>query len=288
MADKKELQEGAKKAAQKMDKIKEEGFKKVHSIFGIVVEVGKNVFLVTKTLLNKLFFFFNALPEKAKKRVISGIVLVFAFAVVVSCGRIIYIISIFACGCFMIYELIKMLDNIKDKSNRTFILLRRWGIIYITICCLSIILIRNATEQGLKITWWMFITVYSVDTFAYIFGKKYGKLQLAPKLSPNKTYEGAILGSFCAFFISMLLYKAFGTYSEDSFSFESFAIFSIIVIILAQMGDLSESAIKRQCGVKDSGTIIPGHGGVFDRLDSMLIVAPFVYIILFLNGGILF
>ena len=288
MTDKKELQEGAKKAAQKIDKLKEEGFKQAHSIFNIICEVGKNVFVVTKTLLGKLFFFFNALPEKAKKRLISGIVLVFGFAVIVSLGHIIYTIGIFACGCLMIYELIKMLDNIKDKSNRTFILLRRWGIIYIAICCLSIILVRNATEQGLKITWWMFITVYSVDTFAYIFGKKYGKLQLAPKISPNKTYEGAILGSFCAFFISMLLYKAFGTYSEEAFSGESFAIFSIIVIILAQMGDLSESAIKRQCGVKDSGTLIPGHGGVFDRLDSMLIVAPFVYIILFLNGGVLF
>ena len=218
MVDKKELRESGKKAAQKIDKLKEEGFKQAHSVFNIIVEVGKNVFFVTKTLLSKLFFFFNALPEKAKKRVISSIVMIFAFAVVVSCGHIIYSISIFACGCFMIYELIKMLDNIKDKSNRTFILLRRWGIIYITICCLSLILVRNATEQGLKITWWMFITVYSVDTFAYIFGKKYGKLQLAPKLSPQKTYEGAILGSFCAFFISMLLYKAFGTYSEEAFS----------------------------------------------------------------------
>ena len=288
MADKKELQEGAKKAAQKIDQLKEESIKQAHSIFNIICEVGKNVFFVTKTLLSKLFFFFNALPEKAKKRVISGIVLIFGFIVIVSLGHIIYTITIFACGCLMIYELIRMLENIKDKSNRTFVLLRRWGIIYIAICCLSIILVRNATEQGLKITWWMFITVYSVDTFAYIFGKKYGKLQLAPKISPNKTYEGAILGSFCAFFISMLLYKAFGTYSDEAFSFESFAIFSIIVIILAQMGDLSESAIKRQCGVKDSGTLIPGHGGVFDRLDSMLIVAPFVYIILFLNGGVLF
>ena len=288
MVDKKELQESGKKAAQKIDKLKEEGFKQAHSIFGIVCEVGKNIFLVTKALLSKLFFFLNALPDKTKKRIISSVVMVFAFAIVVSIGHIFYTISIFACGCLMIYELIKMLDNIKDKSNRTFVLLRRWGIIYIAVCCLSIILIRNATEQGLKITWWMFITVYSVDTFAYIFGKKYGKLQLAPKLSPQKTYEGAILGSFCAFFISMLLYHVFGTYSEDAFSGESFAIFSIIVIILAQMGDLSESAIKRQCGVKDSGTLIPGHGGVFDRLDSMLIVAPFVYIILFVNGGVLF
>ena len=111
---------------------------------------------------------------------------------------------------------------------------------------------------------------------------------MAPSISPKKTYEGAIFGTITGFCISIVLYNVFYTAQPSSFSLFSFAIVSIIITILAQIGDLAESMIKRQCRVKDSGNIIPGHGGMFDRLDSVLLIAPCVCIIIFLNGGSIF
>ena len=229
----------------------------------------------------------KTLDPALKKRLYSGIVIAILSIFIVVMGGILYIASMFAISCFMIYELVKMLKNIEEKDNKTFVSLRKFGVIYIICFCISMVLIRE-NQQGLKITIWMFLTIWSLDSFAYFFGKKFGKIKLAPVISPKKTYEGAILGSAGALLVSIIIYRFSHTNSSSSFSLESFVIFSIITIILAQLGDLSESYIKRKCEVKDSGTIIPGHGGFFDRFDSFLIVAPFVYIIIFLNGGVLF
>ena len=225
--------------------------------------------------------------EELEKRLVYGLIFAFTFLFLLAYGGIIYMLAIFALLCIMSFELIRMASRIEKKNNQMFVLLRRWGLLYIAVCCMSLVLIRESS-QGFKVSIWMFITIWSVDTFAYIFGKKFGKLKLAPEISPGKTYEGAILGTIAGLFVSITIYKAFATTNANSFSVISFSIFSIIAIILAQLSDLSESYIKRQCGVKDSGNILPGHGGLMDRFDSFLLVAPFVFLIVWLNGGILF
>jgi len=258
------------------------------------IEISKNVlskafFLVLpiiKTFYKRIQTLLENNPE-LKKRTKYGIIFSISLLFILLCGGVVYIIAMFIVFCIMSYELLKMVSNIEQSNNKMFVYLRGFGLIYIAVCCISFVLIRES-QQGLRISFWMFITIWSVDVFAYIFGKKFGKVKLAPEISPNKTYEGAILGTIGGLFVSMCLYRLLATHSEHSFSMISFLIFSLIVIILAQMGDLSESYIKRQCGVKDSGNILPGHGGLFDRFDSFLITTTFIFIIVWLNDGVLF
>ena len=222
-----------------------------------------------------------------KKRFISAIIFGFIFFTILLIGGALYILLIGIIFCLAIYELLKMIKNLEEKDNKLFLNFRNYGVIYLIIFCISLILIRESS-QGLKISTWLFFTTWIVDSFSYIFGKKFGSIKLAPVISPNKTYEGAILGGFCGFIFSMVFYKLFSMELEQSFSFLSFTILSIIFLILCQIGDLMESYVKRQCNIKDSGNIIRGHGGILDRFDSLLIVAPFIFLIILLNGGIIF
>ena len=252
----------------------------------VLLEFFKKITPILKQKAKKARITVNSNNE-LKKRLYYGSIFAIITMFATLCGGIIYMLTVFVTLCLMIHELLRMLSNIEEANNQMFIFLRYWGLVYIAICCVSLILIRES-KQGLAISIWMFLTIWSVDCFSYIFGKKFGKLKLAPIISPGKTYEGAVLGTIGGLFVSMMCYKVFSAKLINSFSSVSFSLFSIIVIILAQLSDLSESYIKRQCNVKDSGNIIPGHGGILDRLDSILIVAPFVFIIIWLNGGVLF
>jgi len=121
--------------------------------------------------------------------------------------------------------------------------------------------------------------VWISDTAAYFVGKKFGKHKLAPQISPGKTWEG-VMGALLA----VLCYAmALGYYLEETISFVIMLTFAVIgLAILGIIGDLFESQLKRQVGIKDSGTILPGHGGVLDRIDaltSMLPTAALIYLI---------
>ena len=116
--------------------------------------------------------------------------------------------------------------------------------------------------------------VWSVDTFAYLVGKYFGKRKLIPEISPKKTVEGAIGGAVGGVIVSSII----GEYL-DIFEVSLLTAFSLFVLtLISQIGDLIESYIKRIFGIKDSGTIIPGHGGLLDRLDSSISVAPFLVV----------
>ena len=256
------------------------------SFFYVLLKRCKRTLPIAFSLLNKIKHILNT-NQELKKRILYGIAFAFVVLFVVLCGGVVYITSVFVITLIMMTELLKIASNIEQQNNKMFVCIRRWGLAYIISCCLSLILIREII-QGFKISLWMYLTVWAVDCFAYVFGKKFGNIKLAKDISPNKTYEGAILGSITGLFASIIIYKIFKTDNVHGFSLVSFVIFSIIVIILAQLSDLSESLIKRQCGVKDSGTILSAHGGLLDRFDSFLIVAPFICIIVWLNGGVLF
>lgn len=118
----------------------------------------------------------------------------------------------------------------------------------------------------------LFILIWSSDTFAYLTGKFFGKHKMAPKISPKKTWEGYAGGVVLTLILSYFIEK----YQHDLRG--NWMIVGFLVAAFAPLGDLVESQLKRNFGVKDSGNIIPGHGGVLDRLDSFLICVPVVYL----------
>lgn len=117
------------------------------------------------------------------------------------------------------------------------------------------------------------IVQWGYDIFAYVNGKLFGKIPLYPKISPNKTWEGVIVGGIFA-----LMITAFINYYLCDLMLINWIVIGMIVIIFGTLGDLTESMIKRNTDIKDTGNILPGHGGVLDRFDGVLFSAPMVFI----------
>jgi phosphatidate cytidylyltransferase len=151
---------------------------------------------------------------------------------------------------------------------------KKWrliGFFYITIPLYCVIEIRTIDNE---ILFWMFTIIWATDIFAFFAGKSLGGPKIAPKISPNKTWSGLIGGIVASIGIGLISAMIF----PGSFNF--FLLISVLISLVEQLSDLTESKFKRIFGVKDSGDIIPGHGGVLDRLDGMIFVAPLVYLII--------
>ncbi len=114
-----------------------------------------------------------------------------------------------------------------------------------------------------------FVIQWANDTGAYVFGSLFGKNKLFERISPNKTWEGFYGGALLAIVVGVI----FGQFDGNVFHW---IVVALIIVVFGTLGDLTESQIKRSCGVKDSGNILPGHGGVLDRFDGVLFSAPFV------------
>lgn len=123
----------------------------------------------------------------------------------------------------------------------------------------------------------IFIMIWCTDTFAYLVGRKIGKTKLAPMISPNKSWEGFFGGATAAILAGLII-----AYFQDGQPFILYAFLGLISAVFGLFGDLFESSIKRNLGLKDSGTILPGHGGLLDRFDSVLFVIPVAFFFTFL------
>lgn len=149
------------------------------------------------------------------------------------------------------------------------------GMVYCGWFPLHLIFLRdlscNKYDSGLGFVVLMFISILLTDIGCYYIGSKFGKHKLAPVISPNKTIEGSIGGAFFAIIGAMVI----GLYLGVQWYIALLA--GLICTIFAQIGDLSESLIKRDAGVKDSGTSLPGHGGFLDRTDSFILTIPIMY-----------
>ncbi|WP_142785449.1 phosphatidate cytidylyltransferase [Changchengzhania lutea] len=147
---------------------------------------------------------------------------------------------------------------------------------YLSSAFVFLILIANYYEDyNPLILLGSFILVWVNDSFAYLIGKNFGKQKLFERISPKKTFEGFLGGLFfscvASYFIALF---------TETLDYTNWLIISIIISVFGTLGDLIESKFKRQAKVKDSGVIMPGHGGLLDRLDSIIFAAPFIYLFL--------
>jgi len=185
-------------------------------------------------------------------------------------SQIFHVLGIFV-NLFLIRDLFssKELPNLISNQfiNTTF---------YISSGFVFLILIAfNFGDYNPQIILGIFMLIWANDSFAYIVGKNFGKQKLFSSISPKKTVEGFLGGVFFAalssYFIALI---------APSLSFTNWLIISVLVSVFGTLGDLVESKYKRQAAVKDSGKIMPGHGGMLDRLDSAIFAAPFIYLFL--------
>ena len=171
------------------------------------------------------------------------------------------------------------------KENETFLLVL--GVPYISVGVASMMwLYHNIAPYApfnFYMTLWFLLSVWSMDVGAYIVGTNLKGPKLAPSISPNKTWSGLIGGIVLAIAVSEFYFyflEKSGVVISNVNVEIFFALFSGLVAAVSQIGDLIESAIKRHLGLKDSSNLIPGHGGVFDRIDGLIFAAPFVYFLL--------
>jgi phosphatidate cytidylyltransferase len=143
------------------------------------------------------------------------------------------------------------------------------GVALIGLPAVALVWLRAIPELGLDLLLWLLIVVWTTDTAAYVVGRGVGGPRLAPSISPGKTWSGLGGGVIGASLASVITAWALG-----SERWVQFAGLGAAFAVLAQLGDLAESALKRRAGVKDSGSLIPGHGGVLDRVDGLLLTAP--------------
>ena len=136
---------------------------------------------------------------------------------------------------------------------------------------------QYAVDQyhGFILLMYVFVLVWAADSGAYFAGRKFGKRKLAPKVSPGKSWEGVVGGLITACIFAFVFLQL----SKDSLigtaSASSFVVLSVATVAISVLGDLTESMFKRESGIKDSSTLIPGHGGILDRIDSLTAAVPF-------------
>jgi phosphatidate cytidylyltransferase len=145
------------------------------------------------------------------------------------------------------------------------------GILYVVFLSFHVTLVDQTGKYGILV-WLIFLTAFGTDIMAYFSGYLFGKHKLAPKISPKKTIEGSIGGILG----SVLLCGLFGFFVIPQILVHCIII-GVLGGIISQFGDLTASIFKRKMGIKDYGKLIPGHGGVLDRFDSVLFTAPMVY-----------
>jgi phosphatidate cytidylyltransferase len=143
------------------------------------------------------------------------------------------------------------------------------GAAYLALPALALVWLRGLPQIGLQVVIWLLVVVWTTDILAYLVGRKVGGPRLAPSISPGKTWSG-----LCGGVVAAAVAGAVTAWAIGSERVAQAAGLGGLLAIVSQIGDLVESILKRRAGVKDSGTLIPGHGGVLDRLDGLILAAP--------------
>ena len=152
-----------------------------------------------------------------------------------------------------------------------------FGVVYVAVM-LSCIFELRQMENGKFLVWLIFLASWGCDTCAYCVGMLIGKHKMSPKLSPKKSVEGAVGGVVGAALLGVIYAAAVTGYmGAEGNQMVSFGVICAVGALISMVGDLAASAIKRNHGIKDYGKLIPGHGGILDRFDSVIFIAPVIY-----------
>jgi phosphatidate cytidylyltransferase len=242
-----------------------------------IAKIVKNFSSTIKIILSPIIKFISFvaakinLSDNLKKRIKTSLILI-AVAIYAICFSLnLFFFLTIIVTILMTLEWQEMIKNRDDKNKWLLV-----GLFYISIpiCCVLILRVED-----FNILLWMFSIIWATDICAYFAGKFFSSKnlltkKLAPSISPNKTIIGLVAGFIASLFIGFL--------SASMFENEGYLFFTIasgIISIIEQISDLVESKFKRIFNVKDSGSIIAGHGGVLDRLDGMMLVAPVILIL---------
>ena len=172
---------------------------------------------------------------------------------------------------YLIVSLFSRKESLYNNTQKFLI-----ALLYIGGGCIFLTMIPYAGNHFAKfLIMGIFIIIWVNDSFAYLVGKSIGKTKLYEKISPKKTIEGFIGGFVFSLLAAFLLWRY-----DKGLELNEWLILATIIVITGSLGDLIESKFKRTAGVKDSGAILPGHGGLLDRLDSLVFAAPFAYLTL--------
>ena len=205
------------------------------------------------------------MSEKSKEFLTRSISSIFIVGVILSfiySHSLIYsFLFVFVIGLLMNVEWTNIISKTTEKSKWTFI-----GIVYISVTMVPLVYLKTTYRYGSHLLMWLFLLVWCVDTFAYIVGKilNLGKHKIT-SISPKKSYEGLFGGMFMAVIVCYIFANMF----LPDIKLKLLTI-SPLLCLLEQVSDITESYVKRKFNVKDSGSIIPGHGGMLDRFDGFL------------------
>lgn len=223
------------------------------------------------------------------KRVASSLVLIPAVLSITYLGGFAFNVLILIAGLIMLFEWLELTERRP--------LWKPLGLLYILIPCISLVWLRGLaaiddpmrcvypstcanSDVGLSVVFHLLFIVWFTDIGAYFAGRAIGGPRIAPSISPNKTWAGLIGGMIAAASVSALY-----THVAIGIALIPHAVLGAALAIIAQAGDFFESWVKRRFGKKDSGNLIPGHGGLLDRLDGLMFVAPAALLVILLRAG---
>ncbi|MBT4578824.1 MAG: phosphatidate cytidylyltransferase [Candidatus Marinimicrobia bacterium] len=181
-------------------------------------------------------------------------------------------------GCVILIVLLTFIWELfsNEKNSGLNISVTMAGILFVPILLGTAIDIRQFdTFMGSQLTLALVLSVWACDSAAFIFGTKFGTVKIFPRVSPNKSWVGSIAGLIASMSVFYLFYHQ--EWLGNYFSLKDTIIFGFIAGVFGQIGDFAESLLKRDANVKDSGTILQGHGGVLDRFDSLIFATPITY-----------
>lgn len=181
-------------------------------------------------------------------------------------------------GLIFVIFLMKMFTDEPTVGVIRYVSVNMFAAVFLPFLLSFILMVRLAPAGAMWIIF-VFVAIWASDSMAYIVGSKFGKRKIVPKVSPKKSLEGFIAGLFFGILAGIAFYYV-AIHDVARLSVLKIVVIAIDIVLAGILGDLFESMLKRDAGVKDSGNLIPGHGGIFDRMDSLVFAVPILYMYL--------